>query len=81
MTTAGPVHAVVTNDDGIGSEGLRMLAVAAVQAGWDVVVAAPDRQASGSGAAMTAVQAGGQVIVERPARGRLRGRDGAPAGM
>ena len=80
MTTAGPVHAVVTNDDGISSEGLRMLAVAAVQAGWDVVVA-PGRQAPGSGAGMTAVQAGGQVIVERPARGRLRGRDGAPAGM
>ena len=65
MTTTGTVHAVVTNDEGLGSEGLRMLAYAAVQAGWDVVVAAPDRQASGTGAAMTAVQADGQVIVER----------------
>ena len=62
---AEAVHAVVTNDDGIGSEGLRMLACAAVRAGWDVVVAAPDRQASGSGAAMTAVQADGRVVVER----------------
>jgi 5'-nucleotidase len=76
VTTAGPVHVVVTNDDGIGSEGLRMLAVAAVQAGWDVVVAAPDRQASGSGAAMTAVQAGGQVIVERH---NLPGIEAVPA--
>lgn len=59
------VHAVVTNDDGIDSEGLRMLAHAAVQAGWDVVVAAPDRQASGSGAAMTAIQADGRVVVQR----------------
>lgn len=57
--------AVITNDDGIDSEGLRMLARAAVEAGWDVVVAAPDRQASGSGAAMTAVQADGRVVVER----------------
>src|SRR5215469_3369553 len=47
VTMAGTVHAVVTNDDGIGSEGLRMLAYAAVRAGWDVVVAAPDREASG----------------------------------
>jgi 5'-nucleotidase len=73
---ASRVHAVVTNDDGIGSEGLRVLACAAVQAGWDVVVAAPDRQASGSGAAMTAVQAGGQVIVERH---RLPGIEAVPA--
>ena len=58
-------RAVITNDDGIGSEGLRVLARAAVQAGWDVVVAAPERQASGSGAAMTMVQSGGRVIAER----------------
>jgi 5'-nucleotidase len=76
VTTAGTVHAVVTNDDGIGSEGLRMLAYAAVRAGWDVVVAAPDRQASGSGAAMTAVQADGQVVVERH---KLPGIETVPA--
>lgn len=73
---AGTVHAVVTNDDGIGSEGLRMLAWAAVRAGWEVVVAAPHRQASGSGAAMTAVQADGKVIVERH---RLPGIETVPA--
>jgi 5'-nucleotidase len=76
VSAAGGIHAVVTNDDGIGSEGLRMLASAAVRAGWDVVVAAPDRQASGSGAAMTAVQADGQVIVERH---RLPGIETVPA--
>lgn len=76
MTTADRVHAVVTNDDGIGSEGLRMLACAAVRAGWDVVVAAPDRQASGSAAAMTAVQADGRVIVERRS---LPGMETVPA--
>ena len=65
MTGARSVHVVITNDDGIGSEGLRVLARAAVQAGWDVVVAAPERQASGSGAAMTMVQSGGRVIAER----------------
>jgi len=73
---AGTVHAVVTNDDGIGSEGLRMLAYAAVRAGWDVVVAAPDREASGSGAAMTAVRADGEVVVERH---RLPGIETVPA--
>jgi 5'-nucleotidase len=76
VTAAASVRAVITNDDGIGSEGLRMLASAAVQAGWDVVVAAPDRQASGSGAAMTAVQADGQVIIERR---RLPGIEAVPA--
>jgi 5'-nucleotidase len=64
---AGTVHAVVTNDDGIGSEGLRMLAYAAVRAGWDVVVAAPDRQASGSGAAM--IQAAPGFIAFTAVRG------------
>jgi 5'-nucleotidase len=76
MTTPGRIHAVITNDDGIGSEGLRVLACAAVRAGWDVVVAAPDRQASGSGAALTAVQTDGRVIVERH---KLPGLEAVPA--
>src|SRR5207244_3164567 len=33
MTAADSIHAVITDDDGIGSEGLRMLARAAVRAG------------------------------------------------
>ena len=76
MTGTGGVHVVVTNDDGIDSEGLRVLALTAVEAGWDVVVAAPDRQASGSGAAMTAVHADGQVVVKRH---KLPGIESVPA--
>jgi 5'-nucleotidase len=62
--------AVVTNDDGIDSEGLRLLARAALDAGLDVVVAAPHREASGSGSAMTPIGAtrvsdDGRIVVER----------------
>jgi 5'-nucleotidase len=67
---------VVTNDDGVGSEGLRLLATVAVSAGLDVVVAAPDGEASGSSAAMTATTADGRVKVRRI---ELAGLDGAPA--
>jgi len=41
---------LVTNDDGIGSEGLRQLALVAVDCGFEVVVAAPSRDASGASA-------------------------------
>jgi 5'/3'-nucleotidase len=43
---------LVTNDDGIASTGLHALARALVAAGRDVVVVAPDRDMSGSGAAI-----------------------------
>lgn len=76
MTSRGPVHAVVTNDDGIDSEGLRTLAGAALESGWDVTIAAPDRQASGSGTAMTAVRADSRVVVERRT---LPGLESVPA--
>jgi len=56
---------IVTNDDGIDSEGLRQLAAAAAGAGLDVLIAAPASEASGSGAAMTAVEDGGRVEIER----------------
>jgi 5'-nucleotidase len=46
---------LVTNDDGIHAAGLRWLARAALAAGFEVVVAAPDYEASGSSAALTAV--------------------------
>jgi 5'-nucleotidase len=67
---------LITNDDGVSSEGLRQLAMAAVAAGLDVVVAAPDREASGSGSAMQAVTAGVQVAVSRR---RLDDVGGVPA--
>ncbi|HXW44544.1 MAG TPA: 5'/3'-nucleotidase SurE [Streptosporangiaceae bacterium] len=66
---------VVTNDDGVDSEGLRLLAAVAVSAGLDVIVAAPDGEASGSSAAMTAAAADGRVKVRRI---DLPGLDGTP---
>ena len=57
-------RALVTNDDGIQSPGLRALARAAVDAGYDVTVAAPREEASGSSASLTAAQLQGRVVVE-----------------
>jgi 5'-nucleotidase len=45
---------LVTNDDGIDAPGIRWLAAAAVDAGMDVVVAAPGYEASGASAALSA---------------------------
>jgi 5'-nucleotidase len=59
------VRALVTNDDGIGSQGLLTLARVAFEAGLDVVVAAPHREASGSSAALTAVEEHGWFLVHR----------------
>jgi 5'-nucleotidase len=60
-----PAPTLVTNDDGIDSEGLRHLAGAAVDAGLSVVVAAPATEASGSSAAMTAAPAEGRIVIKR----------------
>ena len=49
------LRCLVTNDDGIDSEGLRVLAGVALEAGLDVVVAAPMREASGASASITAI--------------------------
>jgi 5'-nucleotidase len=65
----------VTNDDGVGCEGLRLLAIAAIEAGLDVVVAAPDHDASGTSAAMTAATTEGRVVVDRQ---DLEGLEGTP---
>lgn len=46
-------RALITNDDGIASPGLSALAHAALDAGLDVVIAAPAEEASGSSAAIT----------------------------
>ncbi len=43
---------LVTNDDGIGSPGLHELALAVRRAGFDTVVAAPERDMSGAGASI-----------------------------
>lgn len=58
------VRALITNDDGIGSEGLHRLALLARDAGLDPVVAAPLDEASGSSAGLSSVQHEGKVVVE-----------------
>jgi len=55
---------LVTNDDGIEAPGIRWLARAVQRAGYDVVVAAPLTEASGSSASMTAVEKEGKIVVE-----------------
>jgi 5'-nucleotidase len=59
------MRVLVTNDDGITSPGLLALARAVVEAGFDVVVAAPAEQASGASAAITATQDDGRTPVRR----------------
>lgn len=56
--------ALVTNDDGIDSAGLHALVVGALEAGLDVIVAAPAEQASGASAALSAVRRDGRTVVE-----------------
>jgi 5'-nucleotidase len=70
------VRALVTNDDGIEAEGIRSLARAAVEAGLDVVVAAPLTDSSGASASLIALSNDSQVVLERRS---LEGLDGVPA--
>lgn len=55
---------LITNDDGIDAPGIRWLARAVARQGFDVVVAAPLTEASGTSAAMTAVEKNGRIVVE-----------------
>lgn len=58
------MRALVTNDDGVQSEGLHVLAAAAAAYGMEVTVVAPSFDASGASASMTAVAREGKVVVE-----------------
>jgi 5'-nucleotidase len=58
------MRALITNDDGIDSPGIRILAQAAVAAGLDVTIAAPDGERSGTSAMMSALEAGGRLVAE-----------------
>jgi len=69
-------RALVTNDDGIDSPGLHQLALSVQEAGLDVVIAAPRREASGSSAGITATKEGGRILTDER---RLPGLDGIPA--
>jgi len=55
---------LVTNDDGIDSDGLRVLAEVALEAGFEVLVAAPMRESSGASASITAIEDDGHFVVE-----------------
>lgn len=57
------MRALVTNDDGVASPGLAVLAEAARRCGLEVTVVAPRYDASGSSASMTAMAEDGQVTV------------------
>lgn len=71
-----PITALITNDDGIDSPGLRHLAAAAVEAGLRVIVAAPAEQSSGSSAAITAAEDEGRILLEKR---EIAGLEGLPA--
>ncbi|GGH46510.1 5'/3'-nucleotidase SurE [Microbacterium album] len=67
---------LVTNDDGIDAAGLHALARAAIARGFDVTIAAPERQSSGASASIMAGEEGGRIAVERR---ELEGLDDVPA--
>ncbi|MCA5893963.1 5'/3'-nucleotidase SurE [Isoptericola sp. NEAU-Y5] len=56
--------ALVTNDDGIDSPGLGVLARCALAHGLDVLVAAPHEESSGASAALHGAQEDGRLLVE-----------------
>lgn len=56
---------LITNDDGIDSTGLAVLARCSVDLGWDTVVAAPAEESSGTSAGLSAAAADRHVVVER----------------
>jgi 5'-nucleotidase len=71
-----PIHALVTNDDGIDSEGLWQLAALARDCGLTPVIAAPLVESSGSSAGLTSVGSDGRVVTEQRT---IPGLDGVPA--
>ncbi|MDO3685020.1 5'/3'-nucleotidase SurE [Micromonospora sp. C28ISP2-4] len=62
MTADRPPRVLVTNDDGVYAPGIRALARAAYESGLDVVVAAPEAEASGMSAALSAVTEDGRLV-------------------
>jgi len=58
------MRALITNDDGVDSPGIRALAAVAVDAGLDTTVAAPSWDSSGAGASLTAVERDGRFLID-----------------
>ncbi|GAA1839393.1 5'/3'-nucleotidase SurE [Pseudonocardia ailaonensis] len=65
------MRALITNDDGIGSPGLWALARGALDAGFEVTVAAPHVDSTGVGASVFAVAESGAVKVHPQVRPEL----------
>jgi 5'-nucleotidase len=59
------VRILCTNDDGVESEGLHVLAAAVAAAGYDVVVVAPSSDRSGAGAAIGVMHADNHLDIEK----------------
>jgi 5'-nucleotidase len=57
------MRALVTNDDGIDSVGIRTLAKVVAAAGLETLVAAPHQEFSGASASFTALQEGGRLVL------------------
>jgi 5'-nucleotidase len=70
------VRILVTNDDGVESAGIHVLAAALQHAGYEVLVVAPDTDRSGIGAAIGLVHADQHIDAKQV---ELPGCDGAPA--
>jgi 5'-nucleotidase len=70
------VRVLVTNDDGVESAGIHVLAAALRDAGYEVLVVAPDSDRSGIGAAIGLVNADQHIDAKQV---ELPGCDGVPA--
>ncbi|WP_431842145.1 5'/3'-nucleotidase SurE [Calidifontibacter indicus] len=57
------MHILITNDDGIGSAGLAVLARAALQRGHTVQVAAPAHEYSGASASLAGEERDGKIVL------------------
>lgn len=69
------MRALITNDDGIESPGLRQLALAAKECGLDIIVAAPAHESSGSSASVSGLTDDQRVVIDKRT---LHGLDGDP---
>ncbi|MFS8102330.1 5'/3'-nucleotidase SurE [Lentzea alba] len=59
------MRALITNDDGIDSPGLLALARAAAGLGWEVLIAAPSTEASGTGTSLASTEGRSRIRLER----------------
>jgi len=78
------MRALITNDDGIDSDGIRALAQVALDADLETTVAAPSWDSSGAAASLTAVERDGRFLIEERelvglAGARVLSAEAAPA--